>query len=352
MLTQHIGYMTTSTNELTPFPMNSIWITWEHQRRSTVLAKEFGATLYEFISSKNRIIRYPYLSLKTLQIIKSQRPEILYVQSPSILLSVMAAFYRKTRKNFVLVVDRHSNFFPISKIPFVDLLSQLLADFALKNADITIVTNDTLRKIVVNKQGVAVVLKDKLPNLVYKSKYKLDGKFKLLYPCSFFVDEPIVDVLESATLVDKDVHIYVTGNYRKYSGIKDIIIPENIHFLGFLSDQDYVDYMTSVDAVIALTNWESTLLCSAYEAVSLRKPIILSDKKELINYFYKGRVVCDNHPVGIAIAIKELMSGYTHYVREITELKKELSNVWVESFNNVKNTVYQLRIISAYPHCH
>ena len=335
--------MTISTNELTPFPMNSIWITWEHQRRSTVLAKEFGATLYELISCKNRIIRYPYLLLKTLQLIKSRRPEILYVQSPSILLSVMAAFYRKTRKNFVLVVDRHSNFFPISKIPFVDLLSQLLADFALKNADITIVTNDTLRKIVENKQRVAVVLKDKLPNLVYKSKYKLDGKFKLLYPCSFFVDEPVIEVLECARLLNKDVHIYITGKYKKCQSIKDINIPENVHFVGFVSDQDYINYMNSVDAVMALTTWENTLLCSAYEAVSLNKPMILSDKKELIDYFYKGRVICDNSCEGIASAIEDMITGHSKYVQEITELKKELSNAWAQNFNNVKNTIYHYR---------
>ena len=202
--------MTVPSHVLFNKRVNSVWITWEHQRRSTVLAREFGATFYELSSKKHRILRYPYLCLKTLGLIRSEKPDILYVQSPSIILAAMAAFYRKIYKNLVLVVDRHSNFFRISKFRSVDLFLQSLGDFALRNADVTIVTNENLKKTVKSRKGFGVVLQDKLPNLVYKSRYKLDGEFNFLYPCSFFVDEPIIEVIKAARLVNKNVYIYIT----------------------------------------------------------------------------------------------------------------------------------------------
>lgn len=322
--------------------IHSIWITWEHQRRSIILAQEFSAKYYELISKKSRIFRYLTLSIKTLKLIKAENPDILFVQSPSIILAAVTALYRRMFKNIVLVVDRHTNFYPLTNFRFFDFFLQFLGNFTLKNCDLTLVTNNSLRKVVENRKGSCDVLQDKLPRLLHKSEYVPDGKFNILYPCSFSVDEPIIEVIESAKLIRNDIHIYITGKYENYKALKGAIIPENVHLIGFVSDQNYIDYMYSVDAVLALTTWENNILCCAYEAVSLSKPIILSNKKELCNYFYKGRVICDNSAESIATAIKDMISGYTSYAREIIELKKELLNAWNVRFSEVKNSICRL----------
>jgi hypothetical protein len=48
--------------------------------------------------------------------------------------------------------------------------------------------------------------------------------------------------------------------------------------------------MRSVDATIVLSERENCLLCGAYETVASEKPMILSNKEALRNYFDKGAI--------------------------------------------------------------
>ena len=333
--------MTKHETDTLDIQKKSLWITWEKQRRSQVLSSQFKSSFHEIILTKRGIIRYVYLCFYTLKLILKEKPDILYVQSPSIVLSALAALYRKLFKNIILIVDRHSNFYRISSHYSVDFTLQMLGNFALRNADFTIVTNETLRKIVEDRKGAGVVLQDKIPNLISNSTYKLCGKFNLLYPCSFSVDEPIINVLNAVEKISEDIHVYISGNYSKYFPINVTKLPNNIHLIGYLTDQEYINYMFSVNCVLALTTWENTLLCCAYEAVSMLKPLILSNKFELCNYFYKGIVKCDNSSDGIAKAIINMTLSYEQKYKQIVELKKELLIAWAQRFDEVEKAILQ-----------
>ena len=68
----------------------SLWITWEKQRRAQALSREFKTYFHEIILTKRGIIRYVYLCFYTLKLILKEKPDILYIQSPSIVLSTSA----------------------------------------------------------------------------------------------------------------------------------------------------------------------------------------------------------------------------------------------------------------------
>jgi len=69
----------------------TIWITWEKQRRSIELAKAFAAKLYVFILPEegflNSFYRYCLLSLKTTRTIVRIKPRVVFSQNTSIILA-------------------------------------------------------------------------------------------------------------------------------------------------------------------------------------------------------------------------------------------------------------------------
>ena len=319
---------------------NAVWITWEHQRRSRVLAEEFGAEYHELLSSMPRLFRYISLSIKTLDILFTKKPPLVFVQNPSMLLTLLACMYRIYNSQSILIVDRHSNFFPISNSTIINHLHNSISTFTLKGADLTIVTNGYLKSLVTSLGGSAYILEDKIPTLEKRSDIRLKGEFNILYICSFDLDEPFEEVFKAAELLTRDTYIYVTGNFRKVSK-KNILssLPQNVVLLGYLSDSDYIDYLYAADALVVLSEWEHTLLCGAYEGVALEKPLILSNKKDLLSYFRSGVIATRNDAVSIAKAIKLSIENEAILTREIKALKNELSINWQNKFDALNQLI-------------
>ena len=69
--------------------MKSVWVTWEDHRRSRELAKAFDASYFPIIFNKNRFIRYPVLSFLTIRWLLIERPDLVFSQNPSIVLSFL-----------------------------------------------------------------------------------------------------------------------------------------------------------------------------------------------------------------------------------------------------------------------
>jgi glycosyltransferase involved in cell wall biosynthesis len=319
---------------------NAVWITWEHQRRSMVLAEEFGAEYHELLSSMPRLFRYINLSIKTLDILFTTKPAVVFVQNPSMLLTLLACLYRKYNSRSILIVDRHSNFFPISNSTIINHLHNSISTFTLKVADLTIVTNEYLKSLVTSLGGSAYILEDKIPTLDKGADIRLKGKFNVLYICSFDLDEPFEEVFKAAELLSQDTYVYVTGNFNKVSK-KNILrsLPQNVVLLGYLTDADYIDYLYAADALVVLSEWEHTLLCGAYEGVALEKPLILSNKKDLLSYFRSGVIPSRNDAVSIAKAIKLSIENRRLLTVEIKALKKELSLNWQNKFDALSQLI-------------
>jgi glycosyltransferase involved in cell wall biosynthesis len=240
----------------------------------------------------------------------------------------------------ILVVDRHSNFSPLTNSRFLNHIYITLSNFTLKKSDLTIVTNQYLKHVVESAGGRSMVLEDKIPILKKNTNKQLKGKNNLLYICSFDRDEPYEEVFNASKLINSDICIYVTGNYNKIkSNCFNTATSDNLVLLGYLSDDDYLDYLFAVDAVIVLTTWDYTLLCGAYEAVAAEKPLILSNKKDLVNYFNKGVLKTENNMSDIALSINNVIKERPTLTKEIQRLKFELNNNWILKFNSVQNTI-------------
>lgn len=323
-----------------------IWITWEHQPRNRSMSKCVNAKYFEVVIESNRLVRYFISIIRTLRIIHSENPSIIFVQNPSMVLSTLAVLCRPLWR-YNLVIDQHnSGLFPLEgKSKVLNHLAKLI----LRNADVNIVTNEALAQYVTRENGNGLVVPDPLPdiNIMHDPEKRKTSKdlFNILFICSWSKDEPYMEVIEGVrTLSNKPIKIYASGNYSK-SLSKDQInnLPDNFILTGFLSYEEYCNLLRDVDAVLVLTKRDNCLNCGIYEALSLGKPGVISNRKALGSYFNKGYVLTDLTPSAIFKSVNFLIERYSLLCSEAEDLRSELSRDHRYFLINLENKIDALK---------
>lgn len=295
---------------------SAIWVTWEYQTRNKSLSDLLGIPLYEIVSEKHGARRYADSLLKTLRLFRSEKPDVVFCQNPSIVLSFFCVLLRKLFSYSVIVDEHNAGLFPL------DGSSKLLngiARYIVRKADAVIVTNTPLAQQCVQWGGSPIILEDPLPDFV--GQYSIappvasspaserSGPFALLFICTWASDEPYINVLQAAeAFSEEELKITVTGNPK--GKLDALQVPDNVHLAGFLSKPDYVKQLASSDAVLVLTTRQDCLNCGAYEAVSLLKPGILSDTAALRRYFTGGFLFTDNSVESLKRNIQSLIEEH------------------------------------------
>ncbi len=312
-----------------------VWISWETQRRSIELAKKFGCELYTI--EYNGIKRYPLSIIRTVSILIHEKPQILFVQNPSMILATLACIC-KIFMGFYLVVDRHTTFLLDRdyKNTFRIRLFKVLHHCTTRYADLTIVTNKFLADIVSKIGGNPFILPDVIPHLSETNKVALKGRHNILMISSFGIDEPVQEILQAMKrFSEEEVILYITGNYNKLNEEVVKNTPVNVIFTGFLDEQDYINMLFSVDAIIVLTTADACMLCGCYEATSVGKPLITSNKDVLRDYFSEA-VFVDNTESGIAEGIKTIIEHINHYEEKMKWLRTRLIAQWEDQYRNLE----------------
>lgn len=317
--------------------MIGTWITWETQRRNKGICSALGWPLHEITYSGPRWRRYLYCMMETLRIIREERPRVVVAQNPSIVLATLVITMKKVF-GYKAVIDAHnSGIYPMEgKNRIMMLVSGLLQQFA----DVTIVTNDQLRALVESNGGRAVVLPDRLPEIPPVKPYPVSGRINLAYICTYSTDEPYHELLQAARLLPEDIVIYVTGKYR--GKIDERSVPNNVKLLGFISDEDFWALLSSVDFIIDLTLRENCLVCGAYEAVALEKPLVLSDTKALREYFNQGCIYVSPSKESIFYGIMKAIEQRDSLEKDILSLKSEIQDSWNKRIDDLLQVIEQL----------
>ncbi|MEO1859112.1 MAG: hypothetical protein ABGZ19_04375 [Verrucomicrobiales bacterium] len=309
-----------------------IWISWENHRRTRELCKEYKIRLFEKNIHLPRFIKHPYLLIWTSLIIVQWKPKGVIVQNPSIILALWTALLKQVIR-YTFVVDAHNE----GVRPFSRKLNWLryIYRYIQNKADITIVTNERLAKVVKRNGGNPFVLEDKLPVFNIVKRERLKGKYNIVCISTFAEDEPYQEVIEAARFIKYDCVIYITGNYKRLS--PDLInkIPSSVILTGYIPDDRYLSLLNSADIVLDLTDKDDCLVCGAYEGVALEKPLILTDTITLKNYFYKGTVYTKNNQENITKAMSMAIENLERLSAEVKALKNELNRRWMIKRNDL-----------------
>jgi len=317
------------------------WITWETQRRSIELSRALNCDLYLF--EYTGILRYPKCVLKTISVLSKNKYNVVFVQNPSMILAAVVCFCKILFRK-VIIVDRHSTFKinTEAKWRISYLVYKILNSFTLKYADLTIVTNQYLNNLVEISGGRAFVLPDKIPAFPLLTPRKLLGKYNVLFVCSYAKDEPVIEVIAAMfKLKETGIFLYVTGNFKKIDEAVINSAPSNVIFTGYLSDSDYAEMLQSVDAVMVLTTSDHTMMCGCYEAVSVGKPLVTSNKELLLEYFH-GSVFVENNKDDIARGILDVMNQYNMYFNNSRLLKCAIEESWLLLFDDLLQEISHL----------
>lgn len=312
--------------------MKSIWITWEVQRRNRELSKAFCAELVE-ISELQRLpkwMKYLFGFFETLKVLRSKKPDIVFCQNPSIVLSflvVVVGLFTRIR----VVVDAHYD----GVVKKNTILNYILK-FIHRYADYTIVTNKNHACIIKNHGGRPLVLQDPLPMFADKFYSIAPIPNNVLVISSFAPDEPISEIIEAARLLEsKGVTFRFTGKYE--GKIKNYpTLPSNVILLGYVPEGDFIINIFRASVVVDLTNNEDCLVCGAYEAIAAGRPLVLSYTEALKEYFGIAAVYCDNIPNEIASAVWSALESASSFTECVLSTRSLLIINWWRSFRQAK----------------
>jgi len=320
-----------------------VWIAWETQRRSVVLSDALNCKLYIYEKKhRNMILRYIFASISTILFILREKPRLVFCQNPSMVLTLIMCIMKKPLK-IKLIVDRHSNFLIGREVnSLYRKIFNIISSYTIKKSDMTIVTNEYLLENYIHSIGAkGYVLQDKIPCIKKDIVKKNTNKSEIFYINSFSSDEPIDEFFLAINDIDDRFYFYVSGNYNKY--IKAIDKKgKNYELTGFVDDCEFIDILNSVDAVMVFTNNKHTITCGAYEGVSAEKPLIISDTKELKEYFNIGAIYCDNTSNGIRESIIKCFDNYEKLKEEVIRLKYIRGKEWECRFGLLNENIHEL----------
>jgi len=298
-------------------------LTWFEHRRTRELCAGLGIELVLVDTTFRGLRRYLLLTARTITLLARRRPGVLLVQSPSLILAVLGVLQR-CALGYRLIVDAHNE----AVVPYENRQAWIrwLSCWVIRRADLTIVTNRQLAEIVRKEGGKPFILPDRVPTPPPGTARSLHAGFNVVLIATFAKDEPIRAIFEAVR--GADLELYVTGNPRRLDATLAARIPANVHFTGFLSEQDYWGLLRSANAIVDLTLRPDCLVCGAYEALALGKPMLLSNNAASMELFGDGAVFTDNSPRNIRMALERVRVEQPHLEAAAQLKRRELTERW------------------------
>ena len=308
----------------------AIALSWESHRRTEGLAEGLNLPLFALQHNGSRYTRYLCLTIRTIRLLGRLRPKVVLFQNPSLVLALLLLVLRPVLGQRTLVMDAHNE--AIRPFTFSYWPIRVMSKLAVRYVDLTVVTNSALKMDVMNMGGTALVVPDRLPSPPFPIQEfsELPQIMRVIVVASFAADEPICEIVEAARLLGPDYHFSITGRESKCPQSVRATAPSNVHFTGFLSDSNYWRLMNESHLVLDLTLKPDCIVCGAYEALSLRRPMVLSDNAATAELFGDAAVLCTaNNARQISIAIETARREWSTLVRRVHAASEGFHARWL-----------------------
>jgi hypothetical protein len=315
-------------------------VTWEDHRRTRELCDWLGLPLHALTFNASRLRRYTRLIRRTLHLLFQKRPRVVYVQNPSLVLTLLVLATRMLLGRYRVVMDAHNE----AVAPFTNAYWPItwLSRVALRSADITIVTNSALAAQVQAIGGRPLVLPDRLPTAPFAPRpvARSQGPLQIMVVATYAADEPIAEIIEAARQLGRDFEFRITGRETKLPAEQRQRLPANVKQTGFLTEHDYWQLMNDSHVVLDLTLKPNCLVCGAYEALALMRPMILSGNAATVDLFGKVALFPATHAASdIALAVKEMVARLDELAAVVAEEGPSFDRRWVERATALKATL-------------
>jgi len=308
------------------------FLTWIEHRRTRELSRRLNIPLFELVSAHRGIRRYLELIPRTVRLLLRQRPPVVVVQSPSIVLAALAVVLRRAI-GYQLIIDAHNE----AVEPFLHRSAPILAvtRWLLRCADRVIVTNDQLAQAVTQHKGTPLVLTDPLPIAPQTNPRDACDNFRVAVISTYADDEPLEEIIGAAAAAGSEFRFFITGNPQKLAESVRRSLPANLTVTGFLNESDYWNLLASSDAVLDLTTMDNCLVCGAYEAIAAGTPLVLSDNAASVSTFRDFAEFTSNHASDILLALKRIRQRHAELVTQMPAARAQFEVRWARQARTV-----------------
>jgi glycosyltransferase involved in cell wall biosynthesis len=117
----------------------------------------------------------------------------------------------------------------------------------------------------------------------------------------------VATVLEAAALMP-DVEVRLTGDVARVAPGVRSRAPANAVLTGFLPYAQFLGELRAADVVAVFSTDRRIMNRSAFEAVGLGRPLVLSDLPGLRTRFGSGALFAINEPAAMAAAIRQALA--------------------------------------------
>jgi hypothetical protein len=318
------------------FNKKSVWITWENQIRNVSMSSRLSADYHPIIYSGNRLFRYLYCSVKTISLLSECKNKIVYAQNPSVVLAAITVFFRFLF-GYKVVIDAHN-----TGIHHSNWIVQKLCDFINGSADCVIVTNEGLAEFVKGLGGKPIILPDPLPAFDALKDFNITINHPSVFVISSWAeDEPVHEIFKVAEELPH-INFYISGKPKEHVLRGITARPENIHMTGYIPHEQYVEYLVGSNLLVDLTLKDDCLVCGAYEAISLSKPILLSDTLALRHYFGEYAQFTQNTAESISQNIMRIFDKIDYINKSCETESKKFEMRWITLFEKAKPSILDL----------
>jgi glycosyltransferase involved in cell wall biosynthesis len=226
-----------------------------------------------------------------------ERPHTVFAEVPSIALGLVALLMSRLL-GFKVVVDAHNAVFENAEtFPWP---AAAIYRFIVRHADLVIVTNEAVAERARKLKGRPFILPDPVPG--FEPGAAVSGSNDVVVISTWAEDEPLQEILLAAGSIPDSLRMTITGKPKgKYGELAKQTAKINVP--GFLPDQAYVSLLRNARVIVDLTTREDCLVCGAYEALAVGRPLVVSDTRALRSLLREGAVYCENQAASIAQAI-------------------------------------------------
>jgi glycosyltransferase involved in cell wall biosynthesis len=311
-----------------------LFVSWApFSRRTETLARWFDLdTVYVRAPWFNRPLlaplRYSAQILRTYLLLVAASPDEVWVMDPPAP-AVLTTWLYCWRRGIPLVVDMHTIGFYAPRWRIFRPLEMPALRYAARN----VVTNSQLASRVVSWGCRAAILTDPLPKPPDVSDVRPEpGSVTVI--ATFSDDEPIAQLPLVAQALPQ-MKLYVTGRPRG-----DVATwPRNLIATGFVGDTEFWMRLAASEVILVLTTRPNTLLSGGYEALSLGKPLVISDQLVLRDYFGDAAVYVDASAEGIATGVLEAFRRAPELAQRSVALARLRETEWSEAARRLRAAI-------------
>lgn len=266
---------------------DAIAVTWEDHRRTRELCDALGLQLHALTFDGGRWSRYLRLGTATLRLLASRRPRLVFVQNPSLVLALLVIVMRPFCGRYRILMDAHNE--AVAPFTHTTWPIPIFSRLAIRAVDVTIVTNSALADQVRAIGGRPQVLPDRLPTAPFRAEpLPAQTPMEVMVVATYAADEPISEIIEAARQLGSGFRFRFTGRETRLPKEQRERLPANVLQTGFLDERAYWQLMADSHIVLDLTLKPNCLVCGAYEALAMMRPMILTGNDATVDLF--GRV--------------------------------------------------------------